>query len=608
VRGAPSTAARAAAAFQAGRLADAIALIEQGLRASPDDLELLRLLGQAELAAARPEAALPPLQRALAAAPGDVPTALLMGAALIQCRRAGEAQALLELLARLAPKHPEVAYQQGFTALMRGDYRGAANALRRAVELDPRHLRAWNNLGHALLKAGEPEAARAALLRALELDPANAQAWANLTDLDPGGGEGSVAHRRRALAQHPDLPSVRSSLLMCLQYVDDLDRQALFAEHLEWGRRHAPPRPRPPARPLAGRPLRVGFVSGDLRDHAMRYMALPAFQRRPADVHLLLYSTSPRPDPITAEFEAAADTWRPVAHLPEPALAQLIRDDEVDVLVDMSGHAPHHRLLSFAERPAPLQVAWGDYVDTRGMSAIDLLLFDRHHVPPGEEGLYVEQIVRLDPDYICYAPPADPPPVAPGPAAPTFGCFSEPAKVQPRTLGLWARCLRAAPEAHFRFNGRGFAADAAGWMGRLAAQGVDPARISVGAGGPHQEFLRQYAAVSVILDTTPYAGGLTTLEALLMGVPVVALRGDRVCGRHAAAHLHTAGHPELVAGDEDGYVALAVALLRDPPRLAALRAGLRGALLASPLCDAPAFADRLFGALRAAFLRVGAPA
>jgi predicted O-linked N-acetylglucosamine transferase (SPINDLY family) len=353
------------------------------------------------------------------------------------------------------------------------------------------------------------------------------------------------------------------------------------------------------------RKLNIGVVSGDFRFHAMLFFAAPVFGARDKGAfHLTCYSTTVRTDDHTATFREIADRWRDVRHLDTNELVSLIVRDEIDILIDLSGHAPHNRLLAFAAKPAPLQVAWGDYVDTRGLAAIDMLLGDRIHTPTGDDQHYVERIVRLPQDYVCYQPPAYTPAFSAAPCLSrgyvTFGCFSEITKINTMTIAQWAACLRAAPTAKMLINNK-LLSDGAR-QGRILSmlldQGIAADRILFHTGGEHAAFLAQYAEVDVVLDTAPYSGGLTTCEALLMGVPVLTVTGDRFCGRHATSHLIHGGYPDGVCENVDEMAAKAKKLSRDHAELNALRQSLRATFVASPVCDVTGFADSFYSALR----------
>lgn len=591
-----------------GRTDEAINAFELARRGMPDQPDILFNLGNALRDAGRFEEAGDAFRASLAIKPGVVPAYNNLA---ITLKAMGDPEAaatvLIEGLA-YAPKSPDLRFNLGNALQAAGRLDAAESAYRRAVDLRPDHTDAWVNLGVVLAAQDKKADAESSFHHAISLDKTLAQAYVGLADLTDDGGLSAIAHRKSVLAMAPDLAAIHSSLLMCMHYTTDTSVEDLVKEHRNFGERHN--RAEPPAYSEThdfnpDRPLRVGVVSGDFRFHAMRFFALPVLAaRNHNDWTLFCYSSTAHPDAETKAFRQAADQWRDVRSVSDEALSQLIVNDEIDILIDLSGHAPHNRLLAFSQKPAPLQVAWGDYVNTRGLDAIDCLIGDEIHTPPEDDSRYVERVVRLPTDYVCYVPPPYLPPAAPSPGASagcvTFGTFSELTKIQPETLRLWCEVLKANPQARFLANGYLLADEAR--QGRLYSafmeHGISSDRILIRAGGEHAEFLEQYAQVDVILDTWPYSGGLTTCEALVMGVPVVTLTGDRFCGRHATAHLRAAGQPQWVAKTEQEFVQIATSLANDVQGLTNERRTLRKATLSSSLCDLDTFTNTFFGVLR----------
>jgi predicted O-linked N-acetylglucosamine transferase (SPINDLY family) len=263
----------------------------------------------------------------------------------------------------------------------------------------------------------------------------------------------------------------------------------------------------------------------------------------------------------------------------------------------------------FARKPAPVQLTWLGYVGTTGLQAIDYLIADRYHVPEGTESHFREKVLRLPDGYVCYEPPTGAPPVGPLPAqergAVTLASFSNPAKITPPVIALWSEIMRRLPESRLllQYAGFGDEANQRRYVERFAAHGVAPARLDLRGRVPHLELLARYDEVDIALDPFPYSGGLTTCEALWMGVPVVTCPGETFASRHSLSHLSNAGLPETIAHDHADYVERVVALAQDLPRLAALRAGLRERVATSPLCDGPRFAANLLALLRDAWRR-----
>ena len=280
-------------------------------------------------------------------------------------------------------------------------------------------------------------------------------------------------------------------------------------------------------------------------------------------------------------------------------LAEQIQADRIDILFDLAGHTAHNRLLVFARKPAPIQITWIGYEGTTGLAAMDYLLADRHVVPQGTEQNYRERVLRMPDGYLCYDPPEAAPSVGPLPSSTkgyaTFCSFSNPAKITPEVVTVWAEILHRAPTARLilKYQGMDDQAVKRRYLDLFAAQGVEPQRLEMLPSSSYAEYLATYHQVDIALDPFPFSGSATTCEALWMGVPVITCPGKTFASRHALSHLWNVGLTETIARDREEYVELAVSLVRDLPRLATLRAGLRQRMAASPLCDGKRFANNL---------------
>lgn len=592
-----------------GRSEEAVAAMAEAHAAQPDQPDILFNLANAQRQAGYLETAADSFRRAIVLRPNHIGAYNNLAVVLKALGDVeGAATVLIEAVAH-APQSAELRFNLGNALHAAGRRDAAESAYRKAVDLAPGHAEAHANLGVVLAEAGKKDEARDAFRKAIGLNPDLVPAYVGLADLVDDGTMDAVAHRRAVLALNPKLAPVRSSLLMCMHYTN-VSREELLAEHRAFGLHHN--RAGAPAYSAAHgagtERLRVGVVSGDFRFHAMLFFALPVLQARPHDAfEIFCYSNTARTDEHTQEFRAASDHWRDVRGLSNDALTTLIVRDRIDILIDLSGHTPNNRLPVFAARPAPFQVAWGDYVNTRGLAAMDILLGDPHHTPPEDDSFYVEKVIRFAPDYVCYRAPLYAPGVTAAPVLKngyvTFGTFSEVTKIGPEATSRWAAVLKAIPTARFLLNGYLFKNQAR--QDRITAlfqnAGIGADRLIFRAGGPHAEFLAQYADVDVILDTAPYSGGLTTCEALLMGVPVLTISGDRFCGRHAAAHLSNGGSPQWVARSLEDFVGKAQVLAGDPTGLSVHRPETRARFLVSPLCDVTKFAENFYGTLRAAW-------
>jgi predicted O-linked N-acetylglucosamine transferase (SPINDLY family) len=414
------------------------------------------------------------------------------------------------------------------------------------------------------------------------------------------------------LALSPDSSVAHSGLIFALDLLPGHAEEAR-AERQRWDARFGQAwRDRPaghPNDPDPDRPLRVGYVSADFYHHSASSAFMPILRSHDkTQVRVYCYSGATARDAVNEEARALADVWHDVALLSDDGLEALIRADEIDMLIDLSGHSAGNRLPVFARKPAPVQVtAWG-YATSTGIEAMGYFLADPVVVPPEARAQYVEEVANL-PGVLCYAPPANPPAVTEPPATErgyvTFGTFNRLPKVSSETLAAWGRVLAAVPSARLTIKCSG--ANVSPGRDRLTAEllehGVHPDRVTLLGGTPQLEHLAAHGEIDVMLDTFPQNGGITTLDALLMGVPVVTLLGERVSGRASASMLTSLGLDDLVAHTTEEYVEIAARLAGDLGRLARERATLRQRLLASPIGDTRAYTRAVEATYRALWQR-----
>jgi len=492
--------------------------------------------------------------------------------------------------------------------MYQGQPEAAVAAFRRALELAPDYMQAQHNLGTAWQAMNDLDQAEACFRRALALRESAAGHY-NLGSIlkDQGRLSEAVARFRRSLELHPTHAAVHSNLLYTLLFCPDVGTAALAEEHRRWSRQHAEPLAATVV-PHANdrrpeRRLRVGYVSPNLRDHVVGRNLLPLFTAHDhQQFEVFCYADVPQPDAVTRQLQAGADVWRSSVDLSDAELAEQIRADRIDLLVDLTLHMEKNRLLTFARRPAPVQVTWAGYPGTTGLAVIDYRLTDPHLDPPGlDDACYTEESIRLPDSFWCYTPAADDPVPNPLPALEqhvvTFGCLSNFCKLNEQVLRLWARVLRAversrllllAPPGSHRQRVREL----------FGAEGVAAERIAFEPIRPRAEYLAIYHRIDLGLDPFPYNGHSTSLDSLWMGVPVVTMPGRTVVGRAGVSQLHTLGLPELIARNTEHYVQLATALARDLPRLAELRATLRQRMQHSPLMEIQRFARNVEAAYR----------
>jgi protein O-GlcNAc transferase len=632
----------------------ALARYDRALASRPDDPPLLVGRGAALAALRRDVEAAAGFERALALRPE---LAAAHGALADLRQRQGALEAALahyDQALAFTPRDAILHTNRGVALAAQGKHAPAVAAFRRALQLAPDHADAHNNLGNALQLIGGYEEAVGHYERVLALRPGDPDSLSNLGNarlvlgdveaalgcfeqaLAQRPGDGDLLNSRgRALLQQgrldaarasfeaavaacPERAEIHSNLLFLLNYDPTVTDAALLEAHRAFGRRLAGAVPAPTAHgnPAHGNPrdparvLRIGYVSGDFARHPVGYLCaavLAAHDR--AALRVYGYSGRIVEDALTVRIRQTVDVWRPTAGLDDAALADLIRADGIDILVDLSGHTGGNRLAVFARKPAPVQASWIGYFNTTGLDAIDYVLTDAANVPPGAEQWFTEQVVRLPAGRFCYAAPDDAPAVAPPPSrargAVTFGSFNNLSKLTPAVIALWAQVVRAVPEARLLLKWRSLAdpRERARLLAEFDTAGLAPERIELRPYSPHEAMLAEYADLDIALDPFPFTGGLTSCEALWMGVPVVTLPGSRPVSRQTLGLLAQIGLDALAARDPADYVAIAAGLARDPARLAELRATLRSRMAASPLSDGPTFARGLEAAYRALWRR-----
>jgi protein O-GlcNAc transferase len=599
----------ARAHFHAGRLAHVQTVCAAILAVSPDMFEALALLGSAAFQQgdlARAEAG---FRHAAAIRPDDHSVWSNLASCLNRLGRSDEALAIHEQLAQSTPRSATQWNNYGCTLAALDRSAEAETAFRQALTLRPDYVNAMVNKARVLKTLGRLDEAELDCRRAGALDPASADVLGVLGNvlLAQGRAEDALSAHCLAVAADPRDAAAHSRALLALQYRSDVTPLALLEAHRAWHAQHTAsiePLPGVARRVDPNRPLRLGFVSEDFGCHAVGYFLMRLLENLDRlACQPVCYHDRRTKDALTHRLEAAVPAWRCVYGVTHEALAHQIRADHIDVLVDMGGHTSN-RLPVFARRAAPIQIAWLAYPGTTGVPAIDYLLADAWQIPPGDERYYVERVLRMPHGYACYDPPADAPVPSSLPARKagrvTFGCFNNPAKMNQQVLALWAQILRRLPHARLllRFRGLDCPAVAARFRAAFRDQGVEPDRIELAGWAAHAQLLAEYARVDLALDPFPYSGGLTTCEALWMGVPVITTPGTTFAGRHSLSHLASAVLTEFVAPTQADYVELAVRWANDLDRLEQWRAELRPRMAASPLCDGRQFADDFLTLIR----------
>ena len=597
-----------------GKFGEVVESFAEAAALHPDDHEAQFNLGNALLERGQAEAAEACYRRAIALQPDHAPFHNNLGNALAKQGKSDDAIDCYRQALAIHPDHARAHFNLANILRDQGKLKEAEAGYRRTIECAPDHYAAHFNL--ALVLQGQARSAEAAVScrRALAIRPDYAVAYNKLAEILKFQGRAGEAtsYYRRAVELAPDAPGFHSNLLLCLQYDPAMTPGALLTEHQAYGAKLAAfvgaslPAPAHANRRDPDKRINIGYVSADLHQHPVGFLMMPvlaAHDRQGFAVHC--YYGNRDADGVTAFLKDRADVWRSTVDVGDDDLAAMIRADGIDILVDLAGHTLNNRLPVFARKPAPVQATWAGYFGTTGLAAIDYLITDRHLSPPGSERYAVEKLARLPDGYLCWAMPSHAPAVGPltasTPGALTFGCFNNLAKINPLVIALWSRLLRDLPASRLVLKTRELA-DAAvreRLLGLFAIEGISAARITLEGPSAHPEYLRRYNDIDIALDPFPYSGGLITVDALWMGVPVVSMPGDRFASRHSLTYLRVSGLDELVADGPENYLRIAKELAQDLPRLAALRAGLRERVSASPLRRSRNFTRGLEAALRA---------
>ena len=623
----------------AGRKEEAIAAYREALRLNPQSAAVIMNLGRILEATGRAAEALVTYQTLVRLAPGDSAAHVHLGNAFQLSGNLGDAvkayRAALQLdssdpathynLARalharggfdeaiaayrrtisLLPGHAPSYHNLGDSLQAAGRIAEAISAYGQALQLEPQNADSYNNLGNALASSGRLDEAIAAFEKALQLKPGHAAAWHNLGNSyrDQARLELAVNCYRKAVSLAPESAEIRSTLLHALLFEPTCSSVQLLAECVEWDRRHAQPlkaeiKAHRNERRL-DRPLRIGYVSPDFREHSTGRNLLPLIREHDrARFKVYCYSDVSRQDAVTAQYRSFADYWRSGMGVTHEGLAEIIREDQIDILVDMTMHMGGNRLLTFARKPAPIQVTFGAYPSGTGLEAIDYRFTDPYLDPEGAtDGDYREKSVRLPFSYWCYdqsamtvgmpeleltelsALKAD---------NVTFGCLNNFCKVNDDVLRIWAAALNAVGGSRLILLApEGACREAV--LDLMKKEGIARERLEFVARLSRADYLRTYHRIDLCLDTVPYNGHTTSLDATWMGVPTITLIGQTVVGRAGYSQLSNLGLSEYATRTTDEFTRVTVKLAKDLDRLAALRGSLRERLRNSPVGDAIGF-------------------
>jgi protein O-GlcNAc transferase len=492
-------------------------------------------------------------------------------------------------------------------------YREAESYLRRSLELKPDYAVAELNLGLVLLFLARTDEAVECFQRCITLDPGLSQAYNNLGYALREQGRTAEAMNwfRRAVEINPENREAGANILFSMVLLPDYDLEAISRASREFWLGHEPQALAQTAEPThvdPGKRLRIGYISADFRRHPIAYFMMPLLAHRDKKgFEIYCYYNQANEDDFTVRIKTLSDHWRAVALVSDNTLASMIDADQIDILVDLSGHTAHNRLEVFARKPAPVQVTYLGYPATTGLLSMDYRLTDSIADPPGEvESYYSERLSRLPQSLWCYAPPPDIPEVSGLPASAngyvTFGSFNKIAKLGPEAISLWARVLHSVPGSRLLMASVPPGSAQARILELFDKFGIDASRLRLTGPLANVEFLRLYQEVDITLDSFPCNGATSTCESLWMGVPVISLLGNTCAGRAGLSLLTAAGYPEWVAQTDQQYIEIALKLAGDFETLSETRADLRRRVQNSALGNAAKFAMELESAYRGMWL------
>ncbi|HEY1186713.1 MAG TPA: tetratricopeptide repeat protein [Gemmata sp.] len=588
-----------------GRSANAVPHYEDALRLSPDAPAVLINLGLAVTDLGNWPRGVECFARAVTVNP-DAPEGLsLLGDALARCGRRTEAIAAFREAVSRFPDQPRGYCHLGLHLAAAGETDEAVDFLERAVALKPDYPEAQNALGVAYEAVGRADDAQRAYRAAVALRTEFADAWANLgTSLgEQGRVPEAVGALRRAIELAPN-PIAQSALLSNLLFSADLTPEQLRDEHIAWAQKHADPftPAEPPQKRNGPGRTRIGYVFGEFRSRAaLAFLEVLLTHHDRTQFHITAYANAGRRGAVYDRLHRLADTWQPIPHLPDDRAAELVRTDAIDVLVDLSGHAPGNRLLMFARKPAPVQLSLFSYPATLGLRAMDYRITDAVADPPGADALYTEKLLRLPGLSGVYVPPEGAPVPSAVPAgrrALTFGCLNHPAKLSDPCLDAWAAILKAVPKSRLVLLAGQSVASSEEIAAKFTRRGVVSDRLELVYRLSGDDYFEAYQPLDLMLDPFPYGGAVTTCDSLWMGVPVLTVAGSDARGRQSMSLLSAIGLPEFVADSPEQLVTLAATWADQRAGLADLRTSLRDMVAQSPLMDAAGYVRHLEAALK----------
>ncbi len=586
--------------FDAQNYGRALELYRSVLDQLPDDIEALTGTALCLVHLDRQDEALPLLLSLEKHMPDSDQLQFMLLEAQLQSGFQEQAEELLKRMVIRFPANVKAQIRLGRLYLDRGEYQEANRWLAAALEVEPNNVEALSYMGLMMIKFCQYDNAVTVLTRAYAKEPENVLVLNNLGRASKvmGHHEDAIKWYGKGLEVEPGNQSIISNYLFLLNYCHGLTPEFIAAEHFRLAPlyldQYAPEPSQLQLSPSSDK-LRIGYISGDLYTHSVAYYFEPVLQHHDYQrFDVFCYSTGVTKDATTRRLESLPCHWREMTAVHPKRLAEQVRKDRIDILVDLTGHTGDNRLSVFAVRSAPIQISWIGYPNTSGLKQMDYYVTDAICDPPGmTDHLYSESLWRLPRTFCCYLPPMEFPVISPAPFLSnghiTFGSFNNFAKVTRQQIKLWGQILMRVPDSrlYLKSLSLGDVSVKQDVLAKFAEEGIAPERITLKVvTSTPLEHLQEYAQVDIAFDTFPYHGTTTTCEALWMGTPVITLAGSTHVSRVGVSLLHNVDCDELVASSPEEYIEKTVALAQSPRKLISLRENLRAMMAGSPLMDA----------------------
>lgn len=587
----------------------ALAAMQQAVRLDVNDAEAHNNLGVILKELGRLPEAMTCYEQAIEINPTFAEAHNNLGNALLAQGKFQEALVCFEAAIQHKPTIAEAHFNLGYAHQYLGCLTAAEAAYRSAVQIRPHYVDALINLGTIFKDRGQLSDAEAMYRKALDLMPDSARALNNLGSAlkDLGAMPEAMDSYREAIRVNPSDTKAYSNFLFSLNYLESMPPEAALSEAQRYGAlvsKKALPKFRTWQKNAPPHRLRVGFVSGDLRNHPVGYFIEGLIQHLDqAQFELFAFPTNHKDDVLTQRIRPYFQGWVPISSKTDLDAAQAIHENGIQILIDLSGHSAHNRLPVFSFKPAPVQASWLGYFATTGLPEMDFFIGDPHMSPKSEEGHFTEQVWRLADSWLCMTPPNDATPILPLPALNngyvTFGCFGNLTKMNDAVIQLWSRTLKQVPSSKLFLKAKQLGEDRVfrGVVSKFSNQGIKADRLILEGPTSRKAYFEAYNRIDIVLDSFPYPGGTTSVDALWMGVPVLTLKGDSFLSHLGESIALNSGQSDWIALNGDDFVKKAVTFASDLQALATLRLRLRNQLRQSALMDSKRFAKNFGRAL-----------